>query len=209
MFRSPKATWKINRYGFWYGILFRLVDIIVYFNLAALSVSVRRVTACDGLRDVLYVVTRHAETDSAASFKWTILLTKRTNIFFRYTEISLRIPKSISVDFSVLKWKVEFWKVPQVPLELRDIKNIYFSVHSSYATQFVMVTTICLWEGAVCGVMYPLPHVRYDQAFLQIKTYRRVNSIRLGLILLCSRESFMTLPFLSERTEYFRCLNYE
>ena len=53
MFGSLKATWKINRYGFWYGILFRLVDIIVYFNLAALSVSVCRVTTCDGLRDIL------------------------------------------------------------------------------------------------------------------------------------------------------------
>ena len=165
MFGSPKATWKINRYGFWYGMLFRLVDVIVYFKLAALSVSVRPVTM--HMRRTTWC------TSCGYTTRWNwqrckLKINNSTNQvdqhFFKNTKVTLCVPKSISINFSVLKWKIEFWRVRQVPLELRNIKNIYFSVHSSYVTQYVMLTTICLWEETVCGVMYPSPHVLYDQA---------------------------------------------
>ena len=66
-------------------------------------------------------------------------------------------------------------------------KNIYFpfplfyisfdlwrsrnAVYFSSATQFVMLTTMCLREEDICGVLRPLLRVRYDQASEALKIF--------------------------------------
>ena len=120
-------------------------------------------------------------------------------------EITLRIPKSVP------KWKIEFWKVRQVPLELpKDKKYLFFCTFFIYHSICYGDNNICMRRCMRCYVSITIimDHIQYDVirhwTFLQIKTYWKVNSIRLGLILLCLRESSLTLPFLSEQTEYSR-----